>query len=227
MAALELFSTPLFLDANLQAYYRLEGNSNDAKNSNNGTDTSISYSVTNAKFGQAADFPSSNAGSYIAIPVSISATHDFTLHCWVYIPSTSQLGTFIKIGDASSGYAIGVGSGTMTSNGNNLIGLYEGVSWLDSATAIGTGLHMVDLVGDSSGHPKMYLDGVQVYSDTSNTPIAPANSAAIGRATGSNRYFNYGNIDDVALFNRALTAGEITSLYTGVFGGASNFFRMF
>jgi hypothetical protein len=61
--------------------YRFEGNSNDASgNSNNGTDTSITYSLANGKIGQGAGFTSSpnsriNLGSSATIqplkPVSL------------------------------------------------------------------------------------------------------------------------------------------------------------
>lgn len=55
-AATELYSTPLFNDASLISYYRMEGNSNDAKSSNNGSDSSMSYSTTSGKFGEGASF---------------------------------------------------------------------------------------------------------------------------------------------------------------------------
>ncbi len=54
--AVELFTYPLFLDANLVAYWRMEGNSNDSKGSNNGTDSNITYSNANGRFGQGAAF---------------------------------------------------------------------------------------------------------------------------------------------------------------------------
>src|SRR6185312_10115272 len=157
MAAKELYLTPLFHDSALQAYYRMEGNSNDSKNSNNGTDTSITYSSTNAKFGQAADF--NGTTSLIAIPLSVTTATNVTIHCWVYIPSTSCQGTFVKIG-GSNGYLIGVGSaGNVDTAGNGLCVLYENIRGINAASSMGTGLHMIDLVIDGSGYPTVYLDG--------------------------------------------------------------------
>jgi len=222
MAAIELFTTSLFNDAALQAYYRMEGNSNDAKNSNNGTDTSMSYSSTNAKFGQAADFNGSS--SLISIPLSLTIATNVTLHCWVYIPNASCSGSFIKIG-GSNGYLIGVGNaGSVDSAGNGLCVLYEGIRGINAVSSMGTGLHMVDLVINGSGFPTVYLDGSSVYNDSLGAPTAPTVSANLGYDNSTNhRFFNSGNLDDVALFSRALTASEINSLYTGVFptSGAS------
>ena len=49
---IQLADTSLFSDANLVSYYKLEGNSNDSKGSNNGTDTSVDYGTAYGKFGQ-------------------------------------------------------------------------------------------------------------------------------------------------------------------------------
>ncbi|MEK7174285.1 MAG: hypothetical protein AAB759_01355, partial [Patescibacteria group bacterium] len=60
-AASELYSTSFFSDSNLLNYYRFEGNSNDSKGSNNGTDTNISYSSSYGKFGQGSLFQTASS----------------------------------------------------------------------------------------------------------------------------------------------------------------------
>src|SRR6185312_17167939 len=96
--------------------------------------------------------------------------------------------------------------------------LYENIGGINAASSMGTGLHMIDLVIDGSGYPTVYLDGTNVYSDTSGAPSAPTTSAYLGYDNSTNpRYFNSGNLDDVAIFSRALTATEINDLYTGNF----------
>ena len=60
-----------------------------------------------------------------------------------------------------------------------------------------------------------YLDGTTLGS--SNTKSAPADNGAlnIGRATSGTEYFN-GLFDDVRIYNRALSAGEVMNLSEGM-----------
>ena len=60
---------------------------------------------------------------------------------------------------------------------------------------------------------KMYLDGeLQTDTDTSEVALSDAESAVIIGYLSSDRYFN-GNIDEVAIWNTALSAGDISALY--------------
>ena len=62
----------------------------------------------------------------------------------------------------------------------------------------------------------MYVDGVLVGSDTSGYAIQGRNNAMQigGNPDAANRGWN-GNIDDVAVWNRVLTADEVSSIYNG------------
>ncbi len=58
---------------------------------------------------------------------------------------------------------------------------------------------------------KISVDGGQTWATTTPPPgaIAPARDLGLGWDIGENNYWFHGSIDDVALFNRALSAGEI------------------
>lgn len=66
---------------------------------------------------------------------------------------------------------------------------------------------------------RIYLNGVQVGLSTSfSGSMANGSSAVnIGRRPDNVRFYN-GNLGDVAIWNRALTAGEAMSLYAEAFG---------
>ena len=70
---------------------------------------------------------------------------------------------------------------------------------------------------DNAGAGKLYIDGVQDAANFSYTPApVPRNASSIGAVTGLfgaiSHYFN-GTIDDVRIYNRALSAGEVAYLY--------------
>ncbi len=140
-------------------------------------------------------------------------TASVTISAWVYLSSTSLKGAFVKIGSGSlNGYGLGVGSGSWDTAGNNLIGLYEGVRWIDTGAGIGTGLHYVAMVISASGVPSFYRDGNLVSGSFSGTnPVAPTSPTAVGgyNPDGAHpRHFS-GSVDQILVYNKALTSTEI------------------
>jgi arabinan endo-1,5-alpha-L-arabinosidase len=61
----------------------------------------------------------------------------------------------------------------------------------------------------------VYIDGVQVATSGSLVnPVSSAGHAYIGNSGFSTGYFN-GTIEDVRIYNRALSATEIEEIYSG------------
>ena len=81
---------------------------------------------------------------------------------------------------------------------------------------------------DSGGEVKMYLNaGTPVVATVSGSPIVYStgfisDNVTIGAAPGGSQYFN-GKIDEVGIFNTALTEAEVQSIYnaTEVVGGVN------
>ena len=65
----------------------------------------------------------------------------------------------------------------------------------------------------------LYLDGIQVNSTTTTHQTAIPNSAQIGVNFGGVSYFN-GLIDDVRMYNRALTANDVMTLFSQGLGNS-------
>lgn len=226
MAAIELYSTPLFSDGNIVSYYRLESNSNDSVSSNNGTDTSMSYGSSYGKFSNGANFSGS---ARIAFSSTILGTGAKSISFWMKSSSASSLTTlfsnttwdvnnpgislFCAGSDGKMTFQIR-GSGTNNSELNFTTGVYDGNRH-----------HIVcTYTGDSTTNgQKVYLDGsLHAQKTNSNTDTAPYANMVVGSARNGSNLYNYtGHIDDLAFFNRVLTSDEVSNLYNGTWGSPS------
>lgn len=155
---------------------------------------------------------------YVDCNLFVNSITNVTIQCWVNITSTSMKGAFVKVGGGVNGYSIGVGLNTMDSAGNELLGLFSNVRWLDTNTALGTGWKMVNLVLNATSVPSIYLNGALLGSYSGTNPITPTTGTYIGRNIGdesappSARAFG-GNIANVIIYTRALSASEILANY--------------
>ena len=144
-----------------------------------------------------------------------------SINCWVNISTTSKKGPFLKVGGGTTGYAIGVGNDNMDSNGNEIIGLFTNVRWIDTNINYGTGWKYVTLVLNASSVPSIYLNSILIGSYSGTNPISPTSFYYIGRNIGDEpsgaRAFN-GNIAQVSIYNRALTAAEVSQNFNALRG---------
>ncbi len=215
MAAQELFTTPLFNDANLQDYYRMEGNSNDAKGIRNGSDTSMSYSSGNGKFGQGGGFNGSSSKIDLG-SAPFTGTGDFTVTSWIKtsVNSATEQEIFI-LGNGSNNQTCqwGVLNGTV-------IFTVLGVAPITGSFNVSDNVFHNVIIRFRSGNFQYFVDGT---NDSTENPVTLNITAGanhhIGSNNGSGNFFN-GSIDDIAFFNRALSSSEITQLFNGFSVGA-------
>ena len=209
MAALELLNTTLFSDANLQAYYRLEGNANDSKNSNNLTSTGSPGTVA-GQFGNALDYesttPSYSNGALTA------PTGSFTILAWVKFESLTALDAIAVFGNVGGTDYTGVLVGT----GANVIRFaMNGASEIESDVTVTTATwYMVGVVWDGTNKKVIVNDTIKSAVDaTTPSTTGTFGIASLGAYVGS--AWGDSVIDDVAYFDRALTDTEITDHYNG------------
>ena len=201
----------------LVAWWKLNGDANTAVGSPNGVITNATSTTNSAsQTDMAYAFNGSSASINNASVYALGSTNA-TVSMWIYNPTAANSGAFIKVGNASNGYGIGIGTtyfDNASGAGPKLILLYEGVRWITTTTNVGTGWHHVVMVIDGSGIPTAYLDGASAGTYAGAAPLAPTTSISIGASLPTaGRYFN-GSIDDVRLYNRALTQADILSLYS-------------
>ena len=224
----EINSLPLKTDPNLTSYYRFESNSNDAAGGINGTDTNVSYALTYGQFGQGAYF---NGAAYINLGNHNNLNHDFSISCWIKVSSSSNRQTIISKGTGSHYQWEFIVDGS-----TNFIRLrlYQagGSDYLvcSGVTTVNDNKwHLVTATYNYTTHQAyVYVDGNQDGSTSSTSGTYDSSDSAScwigGRATSSN-YWN-GNLDDLAIFGRALSNAEVLSIYVAGASGAGILFNL-
>jgi len=175
--------------------------------------TGCNQRAASTSVGMAVSFDGSTAE--VSIPVSIQASEEVTLETWVKLPAGAK-GCFIKIGDDSTGYGIGVGAShtnfDASNPGNALMALYENSAWIyptgDPTLTTGAWHHIAFVIGAAGSAPIFYIDGTPYAATATGTPHGPANGASIGRDLGGDRWTN-ATLAKVALYNSILSADRI------------------
>lgn len=228
---MKLLHTGFFSDADLDYYTALDGNSNDSKGSNNGTDANISYATANGRYGQGAAFNGSTSTITLPSAAEFKPTSAFSVGAWIKTSNTSgdmQIFQSHSLNPEFSGFLLSAtiaGTARLRFATGKNTGPTNGVDFKD---VIGTTTLSDDIfhfcVGVWTGTTLLtYVDGVQDGSESwSNAPVYAATTyqrIGVRVNVGTNlNYFN-GSIDEVFLFSRELTAGEIRQLYIDSSGG--------
>lgn len=193
----------------LQSYYSFEGSAADTLNVNNGTSSGVLYGSAGI-LGQGAYF--STTTSYIdlgASPTLNLAT--ISISMWVNVPATGGYvplcSRTVGTGGLSSCYELRLDLSNMIQFvGTGGVGL-----WYAPALSINVWHHIVVTHTGLAG--SAYLDGALI--GTGAMPAAdslPSNHTYIGaREDGYTHTFT--TIDEVGIWNRVLSAGEVTELY--------------
>lgn len=208
-----------FLTNGLVAYYPFTGNANDASgNGNNGTVHGAT--LTADRFGTANSAYSFNGvGSYVGFStVPLNQTGNWTVTAWIQPATTNQLGQAVTVGydngtsATANGFAFDMAGQTSGQQGNQLIGVFGGIASLDSGYFFASSnqwYHIVML--QNAGITEFFVNGVQTAeTQTGVTPRTPT-ALTIGSANGT-RFFN-GSINDVRIYNLALSSNEVQQLY--------------
>jgi len=194
----------------LVAYYPFNGNPYDA--SGNGFNpVTVEATLCTNRFGdsdQAYSFDGSD--SYIGFSATpLTRMANWTLAAWIMPATINQLGYVMNMG-ADNGANISDGYG-LCINAGQLNGVFGGIGYFSSGYTFPVNdqwYHVVML--NNSGLITFYVNGILTPSSYSGTPLTPT-AFTIGSATGI-RFFD-GIIDDVCVYNRALSPTEIEQLY--------------
>ena len=207
-------------DTSCVAYYKMS-DATDESGNYDGTPTSVNFNVA-GKFGNAGEFNGSS--SYIDTTYTIPASSTYTISAWFKTSTTNTQEIIIADFDASgSGLTVRFTLGFVSSN-NFFINMGNGSSSWSSYTTNALPYR------DGNWHNIVTVwngTNVKLYADGNTTPIADLTSTVSAGAAGtsplnfgragdvSGSYFN-GSIDQVRIFNKALTSSEVTTLYNEV-----------
>ncbi len=223
----------------LAGYWPFNGNANDESgNGNNGTVNGAT--LTSDRNGVANKAYSFDGSDWIEVmnSTTIQPSTAFSISAWVFVESsqpslggnytriisknhseaqnfaTYQLITGLNTGYGKAGVCIRTGSG-ISAAGNN--GIY---TWTGATNNL-IGQYQL-IVGTYNGSElKIYQNGVlssslnytgNLFYDSGKLWFGRGKSGA--SAPGTDMFFN-GKIDDIGIWNRALTQTEITTLYNG------------
>ncbi len=226
MAAIELYSTPLYTDINLVAYYRLESDGTDSKNSYpltaNGTVT-----FGTGEFGNAASFGTSGNSNSLRTTNTIGINGGVvSFVAWVKKNANLASGKYSQAiyqcnNSSMIEYRLGIDDASGTEKVDftrGKIGVADNNAQIAETWNVGDWHH---LAGTYDGtNVLLYFDGTQVATTTStgngSNSSVYSNGLSLGNNNNNSSFIqNAFTVDDAAIFNRVLTATEISNLYTG------------
>ncbi|MFT6595172.1 MAG: hypothetical protein ACJAT3_001144 [Akkermansiaceae bacterium] len=217
--------------AELVAHWPLDGNAKDLLGNHNGSESGVIFGVEGAAnhTGTAAEFNGSS--STITVPFdSAMNPESFTLSMWVNADSTSGFASpvtsrddtptsvhgYLVYNDSSGNWNFWTGTGGPSGAWNQMSG---------GKVEIGSWAHIAVSYDDGSQTKKLYVNGSLAGSNSAPNLYSPngpqSENLHIGSGADSGGAFFFdGLIDDVALWDHALTSAEIKDLMTnGVPGG--------
>jgi len=203
--ALPCASTP----SGLVGWWRAQENALDAGGGNNGTLVgNTAYAA--GQVGQAFSFDGNSDAVRVGNPANLQL-QNFTIEAWIKRASATQASL-----DPSGGEIFGYGAGGyifgVLDDGHLILSAVQ-VSQVSSSVQItDTSFHHV-AVTKTGGSVVFYVDGIAYPAPSYDPGFSFTSQAAIG-ARGDNSGNSFlGLIDEVAVFNRALAASEIQSIY--------------
>jgi len=238
-----LAQLPSYLPTNgLVAWYPFNGNANDE--SGNGNDGVVNGATLMAdRFGltnKAYQFD--GIDDFIEVPVQQQNISGYAIMCWFQFPTSPISGDYKALVQASGGFPNSQYSLSLQMSANPLFpnqadnkvsvsingpGVFNGR--ISNSTYNDDIWHCLVGVWDapdgaqtSSSFVKMYLDGASINESATAvdygsvlTPVSGYGNTLIGMMNHliGGRYYQ-GGIDDVAIYNRALSAAEVNSLYS-------------
>jgi hypothetical protein len=227
MAAIELYSTPLYSDANLVAYYRLE-NTADSKGSYTLTNNN-SVTFVAGEFNNAAAFTGNTqslANTSVPLTTSNAGVYSFTL--WIKVttaPSNSQqdIVSIQSSGAKLQEWRYIDSSGTKTFGVSDYNGSIGTTNTFSQTFTVGT-WYLVT-VNKNGTAIQVFVNGISI--GTSTLTLSDGNGVSnlgvtLGHSPNTGTTVSFpGVIDDCAFFNRILTATEISNLYNGTWSTTS------
>jgi uncharacterized delta-60 repeat protein len=212
-AFLNLNGYPSNVYFGLVAWYPFSGNANDATgNGNNGlVNGAVLVPDRFGNTNRAYDFQGAQDITFTNVP--LTQTDNWTISVWISPDVLPQAGVAVGLGmdstNGADGMEIGISDGNFLP-GTALFGGISGTPFVSGYSFTNTNAWHQAIMVRNSGTTQIYVDGVPMPGTSSSTPITPS-SFAIGSGTAF-RYF-LGELDEVRIYNRALSTNDIDALY--------------
>ncbi len=198
-------------DSSCIATYRFENDETDLSGSYNGTGTEIQYAA--GRYGQAASFNGSSSDVTISSLSSMFGSKTtFSVSLWFKTTATGNRALFDDYTAQNYNLQLYLFNGNLNATvrfGNN-----DGNMTTSSSTYNDGNWHHVVVTSNQTTY-YTYVDGSQIrtWSAPPQTYSGGSPTPTIGAAAGGTANFFDGEIDQVRIFNKALSASEVTTLY--------------
>ena len=222
LTTITMAQVPSYVPTNgLVGWYPFNGNANDESgNGNNGTVNGAT--LTTDRFGNTnRAYSLDGASNYIsALNPLGNLTTDFTISCFAYINTWSG-GLFLHVGidqnpNPRNGFGYGYGGTQAVNSGQNYLGLVSNVAWYISGYQFSNLTQWYHAIVVRSGDTLNYfVDGINVGTSTISAIQLPSNAMFFGGGSTIWALFN-GKLDDIGIWNRALSQAEITAVNNNV-----------
>ena len=211
----ELINTTLINDSALQLYYRFENNVNDSSGKgNDGSATNITY--TSGKFGNAGSF--NGTSTYIDTGINFSSYSSLSVTAW-YLPNDTSKQRALSNDDAGFDDSIQLGinpdGGGDTKFGATHQNSIDSQKYHVVDTSVASTVSYTHMVYVYDGTTlQLYINGSLVDTNSKSGLTYNSNNVYIGRRFLDAEQFYYGGtIDDLGIFNKALSEPEVLELY--------------
>jgi hypothetical protein len=216
--------TAVALPANVVSWWTANSTAADAMGLNNATLYNVTYST--GEVGKAFNFNGTNGWAALGDPSSLAFTASMTIEGWIKVngyPSYPQynFGSIMFRGDDRGGldpYQLDVAP-----NGDLQFGICgtSTSAGIEAPIATGQWIHVAATLDDATGLMTLYENGAVVAQTTTTArpfgALDPTQEPGVGIGN-SNALDNYnvpfnGLIDELTVYNRALTSGEVLGIY--------------
>jgi sugar lactone lactonase YvrE len=217
--------TAVALPSNAVSWWTANSTANDALGLNNATLTGVTYAT--GEVGKAFSFNGVNSSAKVVDSSSLAFTSSFTIEGWIKVnalPASGSHGEIIFRGadGGPSPYSLSV-----EPNGNlsfQIVGSQTNSVFpsavIEAPISTGQWMHVAATLDDATGLESLYVNGTLAAQITTDVrPFATLNSSGnpgvgIGNSNDPTSYnvpFN-GLIDELSVYNRALTPGEVLGI---------------
>jgi hypothetical protein len=222
---IEIAQSNFLKDANLQGYWRLEADGTDSGPNGYNLTVTNAPAFVSAVFGSGVDLENTGGeDKYLSVADASCANLEIagsqSWCAWVKLESytgNERILSKFGAGTEKNLWVTGTQKFAFT-----LAGLTTNTTAIGTTNAAtGSWFFVVGVYDSANSLIKIYVNAVMETDETASGSATDTNGVfAIGRKGGTDSNYFDGIVDDVAIFNRALTAAEITYLYTNSIGGS-------
>ena len=153
------------------------------------------------------DFSSATIMLQVA-PLTTAITNT-TIQMVTDIPTTSEAVYLGGHGSGANGYWLSIGNGNILTPGNNLLGLFGNVRWIDTNYALGTGKMLITMIMVESSVPSFYKNTTSISGSFGGAPpLTPDTISCLGYISPYNIPMGAG-----LFYSKQLSSAEISHNY--------------